>query len=181
MQALELAGIGPPTAENRSKIAGVDVGVVDVGDFELVASGRFERADVVERALIVEVDCRLRRMGSSGCRFFFNADDALADDLGNPEAFGIRNLFEQNPRAAALCFETLAVRSDVILEDVVAENDADAVVIGKVLAKPERVGDAAFAFLIRVVDVLETELAPVTEEPQEVAGGVTAGNDHDLA
>ena len=61
------------------------------------------------------------------------------------------------------------------------ENDAQAVAVGKVLTEPQRVGDAAFALLVGVIDILQPELAPVTEQSQEVAGRVATGDDHDVA
>jgi len=50
-----------------------------------------------------------------------------------------------------------------------------------VLAEAQRRGDAALALLVRVIDILEPELAAVAEEAQEVACGVAAGHHHDVA
>ena len=48
------------------------------------------------------------------------------------------------------------------------------------LGQRQRVGDAAFAFLIRVVDVLQAELFAVGQQPQKIARIAAAGDDHDV-
>ena len=70
--------------------------------------------------------------------------------------------------------------ADVLLDDVVAEDDADRLAVGERLAQAERRSDAALALLISVVDVFEAEIAPVLEELEEVARGVSARDDHDV-
>ena len=47
-------------------------------------------------------------------------------------------------------------------------------------AEIERVGDAAFAFLIGVGDVLEAEVLAVGQQAQKIAGIFPAGDDHDV-
>ena len=44
--------------------------------------------------------------------------------------------------------------TDVLLDDVVAQHDADLLAVGEVLGERERVGNPSFAFLVCVVDVL---------------------------
>ena len=91
-------------------------------------------------------------------------------DLGHAEALGVGHLLEQDLRARLLLAEVRRTAArDVLLDDVVAEHDADRLAVGEVLAEPERVGDAALALLVGVVQVLEPELAAVAEQPQEVA------------
>ena len=65
--------------------------------------------------------------------------------------------------------------------EIVPENDDDPFAIGEVLGEPQRIGDSAFAFLIRVVDVVQAELRAVSQQAKEVAGGAAAGDDHDIA
>ena len=61
-------------------------------------------------------------------------------------------------RARGLLAEAVGRLADAAFDDVVAQHDADLLAVGEVLGQRQRVGDAAFAFLIGVVDVLEAEL-----------------------
>ena len=67
-----------------------------------------------------------------------------------------------------------------LLEDVVAEDHADLVAIGKMLGQAQSVGNAAFALLIRVVQVRETELLTVGKQAEEIAGVSAAGYEQDV-
>ena len=49
--------------------------------------------------------------------------------------------------------------ADVAFDDVVAQDDADALAVGEMFGQRQRVGDAAFAFLIGVVQMLQAEFA----------------------
>ena len=48
------------------------------------------------------------------------------------------------------------------------------------LGERQRRGDATFALLVGVVQVLQPELRTVAEQPQEITGVVSAGDDQDL-
>ena len=181
VEAFELTGIGPPAAQHVVlEIAGLDVGVVHVGDFQFVALRGPEPADIVEHALIVEIDAAHGIVARRHGRLFVDPDDARSVERRHPEAFGIRNLLEEDSRSRRLFFKAARVGPDVVLEDVVAEHDADPVAVGEIFAQSQRVGDPAFAVLIRIVDVLEAEVFSIPEQSQEVARRVPAGNEHDL-
>jgi len=66
------------------------------------------------------------------------------------------------------------------LDNVVAQNDADLVAVGEMLRQRQRVGNAALAFLVGVVDVLEAESLTVGQEAQKVTGVAAAGHEHDV-
>src|SRR5439155_26455708 len=51
---------------------------------------------------------------------------------------------------------------------------SDRPIVREILGKTQRRRDAAFAFLIGVVQVLQAELLPVTQQPQEISGVVPA-------
>ncbi len=102
-------------------------------------------------------------------------------DLGHAEALGVVHFLEQNVRARGLLAETVRRVPDIALDDVVAEDHADLVAVGEVLGQPQGVGDAAFAFLVGVVDVLEAELFAVGQQAQEIAGIAPAGDDQNVA
>ena len=89
--------------------------------------------------------------------------DPVAVEFGHAEALRIVDFFQQNARAGILRFELANERRNIVLHDVVAEDHGDALAFGKVFAELERVGDAALALLVRIVDVLEAELAAVPE------------------
>ena len=64
--------------------------------------------------------------------------------------------------------------------NVVTQDDADAPSVGKVFGQPQGIGNAAFAFLIGVVEVLQAEFPAVGEQPQEVARIAPARHHQDL-
>ena len=55
-----------------------------------------------------------------------------------------------------------------------------AIAIGEMFRQPKRVGDAAFAFLIRVVQMLQRRIFPICQQPQKIAGIASAGDQQDL-
>src|SRR6266516_4728378 len=58
------------------------------------------------------------------------------------------------------------------LKDVVSQNHAYQVVRRKVFGQRQRGGDASLAFLVGVVDVLQTKFFAVPQEPEKIAGAV---------
>ncbi len=70
--------------------------------------------------------------------------------------------------------------ADGVFEDVVAEDQADAVAAGEVLGQAQGLGDAAGAVLIGVVEVFEAELAAVAEQADEIAAVVSAGDEQNF-
>ena len=63
------------------------------------------------------------------------------------------DFLEQNARAALLFFERLDRRGDGTLNDVIAQDHAYFLTIGEVFGQGQRVGNAALAFLVGVVQV----------------------------
>ena len=88
--------------------------------------------------------------------------------------------FEQDVRALRLLAEAVGRLPDVALDDVVAQHDADLLAVGEMFGQRQSVGDAAFAFLVGVVDVLQAELLAVGQQAQEIAGIPAAGDDQDV-
>ena len=119
------ASVHQPSRNEKRHRAFADVGVVDVGDFEFVAAGGFAGVDLVEDRRVIHIDAgdgviRFRVRG-----FFLDADDAVAVELGDAEALGVGDFFEEDAGAFALCAEGIDGAADVLLDDVVAEDDAD--------------------------------------------------------
>src|SRR2546427_8391093 len=66
------------------------------------------------------------------------------------------------------------------LKDVVSQNHAYQVVLCKVFGQRKGGGDASLAFLIGVVEVLQTKFFAVPQEPEKVTGAVASLDDQDL-
>ncbi len=174
-------GICPPAIEMRvGQTFLADVRVVDVGDFEFASFGRYERADFFKDAAIIHIDTGDGEIGLGGAGLFFNTDDLVAIEFGDAETLGIVDLFEENLGSYFLPAESIGCFADISFYDVVAQDDADLLAIGEMFAETERVGDAAFAFLVGVVDMLQAEEFSVGEEAQEVAGVFASRDDHDI-
>ena len=83
--------------------------------------------------------------------------------------------------APADCFSKASLGGDdVVFDDVVAENDANLFPFDEGLGEPKRVGDAAFAFLVGVVNAMKIEILAVGKQAKEVAGILAAGDDDDV-
>ena len=74
-----------------------------------------------------------------------------------------------------------ATRRECPFDDVIAQHDDDLLAVGEVFRQSQRVGNAAFAFLVGVIDVGKIEGAAVAEQPQEVAGVIAARDDQQVA
>ena len=88
--------------------------------------------------------------------------------FGDAETFRVLHFFQQNVRALRLAAEFVGRLADAAFDDVVAQNDADLLAIGEMFGQRQRVGDAAFAFLIGVIDVLQSEMFAVGQQSQEI-------------
>ena len=72
------------------------------------------------------------------------------------------------------------MRPDRILEDVVTQHHAEAVISNEVARKADGVGDAQRATLIAVGEV-QAEVMPVGQQLYDVTDAAPAEDDHDLA
>ena len=72
--------------------------------------------------------------------------------------------------ALRLAAEAVGRLADAAFDNVVAQDDADLLPIGEMFGQRQRVRDAAFAFLIGVVDVLESEMLAIRQEFEKTAG-----------
>ncbi len=83
-------------------------------------------------------------------------------------------------RAGALFAKLRSGFGDIALDDVIAEHDADLLTVGEVLGQRQRVGDSAFAFLVRVIDMFQTELFSVGQKPQKIARIAASGDNQNV-
>src|SRR5262245_46599665 len=182
MERLERPGVRPPAVQQLAgELAALQVPVVHVGDLELAARRGAERPDDVEHAVIVHVNAGHRIVALRARRLLLDRRDAAVADLRDAEPPRVGDLLQDDPGAARLPREALDRRRDRPLDQVVAEEDAQAVAFREGLCEGERSGDPALAFLVRVVEMREAELAPVPEEAQEVARVRPAGHEEDVA
>jgi hypothetical protein len=73
-------------------------------------------------------------------------------------------LFEQNSCAALLLLERFDCVGDRLLQNVIAQDHADLVTVREVLGQRQRVGDAAFTFLIGVIQIFQSEFLAVRQD-----------------
>src|SRR5258708_34997149 len=99
----------------------------------------------------------------------------------NSESFRIGHFLQQDHGSAFLAFKTLSGLLDAGLDDVVAENDADFLSLGKAFRKAQRVGNSPFTFLIRETYLLQPKILSVAEQSQKISGATASGNDQDVA
>ena len=90
------------------------------------------------------------------------------------------DLFQQNLGAGPLLLEILRHVPDAAFDDVVAQDHADRFAVGEMLGQAQRVGDAAFALLVGVVQMLQTEFLAIRQQAQEIAGIPPARHHQDL-
>src|ERR1700730_4665600 len=134
------------------------VGVVDVRNLELTAFGWNQRADLLKDGLVVHIDADHGGVGLWPLRLFFDADDALTANFGNPESFRVFDFLEENSCTPLLAPELLDGVANAAFNDVVAKDDAQLLAVGEVLGQAQRFRDAALAFLIGEVEMRQAEL-----------------------
>src|SRR5262245_30553814 len=81
--------------------------------------------------------------------------------------------------AASALHEFASRIADALFIDVVAENDANRVVLDEILGEGKRRRDAAFTLLISVVEMLQSEFFAVAKQFEKMARILTAGHDED--
>ncbi len=99
----------------------------------------------------------------------------------NSESFRIGHFLQQDHGSAFLGLKTLSRLFDAGLDDVVAENDADFLFLGKAFRQTQRVGNSSFTFLVRETYLLQPKILSVAEQPQKISGATATGNDQDVA
>ena len=79
-------------------------------------------------------------------------------------ALGVLHFTQQYFRANALMPEVVDCGADIAFDDVVAKDHAHPGLVGEMFRQAQSFGDAAFALLIGVVDMLQAELLAVGEQ-----------------
>ena len=149
-----------PRMTSYCKFAAAKYCVVDVGDLQLAAPRRLEFADVIEDARVVHVDPGHRVVALRRLRLLFDAQRCGRRRVtGTPKRPGSSTSLSKYARAGRCARKRSTYGVMSLLDDVVAEDHDDRLAFGEMLAQPERIGDAAFALLIRVIDIAQAELA----------------------
>ena len=113
-------------------------------------------------------------------RLFVDADYPVFFKYWNTEPLGVRNLFQKNSRTFLLVLECLYSSPDIVFDDIVAEHDNDLPAVCKKFGQGQGGRYPAFSFLIRVIDVFETEIRAVPQQSQKISSIVSSGYDQDL-
>src|ERR1700682_4066678 len=148
----------------------LEVEVVHIGNFEFAAARGFQAANLLEYGGIVQVDSDYGVVRFRIARLFFDADNAIAANLGNAKTLRILHFLEQNLCSLFLLLEVFNCAAYVILNDVVPEDHADGLALGKMFRQAQSLRDTALAFLIGVVDVLQAKVTTVAQQAQELSG-----------
>src|SRR5579884_46875 len=180
-QRLEGAGIRPPAVQHavRQDLF-LQIEIVEIGDFEFAASGRLQCLDLLEHRAIEEInsgDCelRLRLLG-----LFFDAAQLALNDLRTAKAVRIFDFFQNDVRAAFLAVKDFGSFANVVLDDVVAKENANTVAFGEMFGQTQRVSDSTLAFLIGVIQALEPEIFSIREQTKEITRTGSTGDDENV-
>src|ERR1700694_1600360 len=180
-QTFKSSRIAPPAFKFvPGHFAPFNIGVVYVGDFQFAAARWLECAYDFKNARVVHVNSDHGILGLWLQRLFFYLQYAPAVEFRDAKALRIGNALQEDFRAFVLSAIRIGSRANVSLNNVVAEDDTNRPAAGEVLDQRQRRRDAALAFLISVIEVLQSECFSVSQQFQKVAGRVSAGNDHDV-
>src|SRR4051812_30331886 len=89
--------------------------------------------------------------------------NAIALQLRHAVGLGIFHLGKQNLSALPLMAEALRGVADRILQNVVAQNQANRIARREMLGQAQRLRDAARAILIGIVQLFEAKLAAISK------------------
>ena len=79
-----------------------------------------------------------------------------------------------------LLLEVLHGLADIVFNNVVAEDDADRLAGGEILRQTQGFGNAAFAFLIGIIQMLQPKIAAVSQQAEKISGIFSARDEKDF-
>ena len=85
----------------------------------------------------------------------------LAADFGHPEPLRVSNLLEQNLGPLLLLFEVGYSLANVVFDNIVAQDHANGLAVCEMFGQRQSVGDAAFPFLVGVVQMLQSKIPAI--------------------
>src|SRR5579885_1093804 len=181
-KGLKGSGIGPEAFHYAvGKFSLGEIAVVEVGDFEFAAFRRAQSGNTLKNRVVVEVNAdysvgRERILG-----LFLDADDSSILENRNAKTARIRHFLQQNVSPFAFHTELRHGRGDAFFNDVVAEDHADGRAVSKRLRQAQGIRDAAFAHLIGIIQLPKAKRLSVSQQPQEIARILPAGDQEYLA
>src|SRR6266545_184425 len=118
-KTLEGSGVCPPPFQLLPRhLTTFDVSVVNVGDFQLAATGRLQCANDVKHFAIVHVDSDHGVFRFWRCGLLFNTQYALAAEFGNAKTFRIGHLLQYDLGPLCLFLIRLDRAGNIALNDV---------------------------------------------------------------
>ena len=177
----ELAGVLPPALHDVGLDAHAPVDhVLDrVGDLELAARARRDRASRLVDGGGEHVDADERKVAAGCLRLLDEAHDAVAVELGDAVVLRIRHRREQDQRVALAASEALDQLDDPALQEVVAEVHHERLIAEEGLGRQHGVGEAGRRLLEDVGD-LDAEARSVAGGGADLLAGLGRDDDADL-
>ena len=169
MQRRVRAGVEPGEAAAQHldvKLAALEIGAVDIGDLELAARRRLEARGDVDHLVVVEIEAGHGPVATSALRASprSRSRGRLRVELDDAVALGIGRRDRRRPwRRLAVAAPRSSLGQAVAVEDVVAEDQSDAVVADEVAADDEGLGQSR-GLGLRGVGEVEAQLRAVAEQ-----------------
>ena len=150
-----------------------------VGDLELAARARRDRASRLVDGGGEHVDADERKVAAGCLRLLDEAHDAVAVELGDAVVLRIRHRREQDQRVALAASEALDQLDDPALQEVVAEVHHERLIAEEGLGRQHGVGEAGRRLLEDVGD-LDAEARSVAGGGADLLAGLGRDDDADL-
>ncbi|MDT4861586.1 hypothetical protein FQZ97_961970 [compost metagenome] len=175
------AGIQPGETTAKAldaQVAVLEVGIVDVGDFQLAPGGRFDRLGDLDHIVVVEVQAGHCVAGLWLLGFLFDGNRvALAVELDHAKALGVVHPVAEDGRTTGMARRALELLGEVLaVEDVVAKDQAYGILANELFANQEGLSQAVRRRLHRIAE-LDAKLAAVPQQ-LTVLRQVMGGGDH---
>src|SRR5262249_16608933 len=94
----------------------------------------------------------------------FDAQNAAIRNLRTTKPLGVLHLFKNNMCPARLPPVTLGRFTDISLDDIIAKDYTNLLLVGKMLCEPQSVGNATFPFLVGVINMFKTKIFAVGKQ-----------------
>ncbi|MNH05751.1 hypothetical protein D3C79_650950 [compost metagenome] len=159
----------------------MQVGIVDVGDFQLATWRRLDVLGDVHHIVVVEVQAGhcIRRLGFGG--FFFDRQGAtVLIEVDHTETLRVFDQVAEHGGASGLLDGAQQLLAETLaMENVVAQNQADRIVSDELFTDQESLGQSVGRGLFGVAD-FDAELAAVAQQLLVLRQVMRRGNQQDL-
>ena len=178
---VQAPGVLPPALDDvrLDAAVGVDQVLDRVGDLQLAARRRLDRARCVVDQGHEHVDADQREVGLGLRRLLGQGDDAVAVELGDAVVLGVGHWRQQDQRVRLVGLEGGDEVVDAALQQVVAQVHDERRVAQERLGGQDRVGEAGGLVLQDVGD-LDAEGRAVAGDLVDLLAGLGGDDDPDL-